>query len=49
MDFTHVPGVLLANRKVKHTTPALTDIAPTILREFDIAPPQQMQGRSIFE
>jgi predicted AlkP superfamily phosphohydrolase/phosphomutase len=47
MDFTQVPGVLLANRKVTHAAPALTDIAPTILRAFGIAVPAEMPGRAI--
>ncbi len=31
MDYTLVPGVLLSNRKIAMDSPALTDIAPTIL------------------
>ncbi len=49
MDFTQVPGVLLSNRAVKSPAPALTDIAPTILREFGVAPPKEMTGRPAFE
>ncbi len=49
MDFTQVPGVLLANRKVTHAAPALTDIAPTILRAFGIEPTRKMTGHSVFE
>ena len=37
MDYTLVPGVLLSNRKIAASAPALTDIAPTILRQFGIA------------
>lgn len=49
MDFRQVPGVLLTNRPVKHASPALTDIAPTILGEFGIAAPKEMQGRAVFQ
>jgi predicted AlkP superfamily phosphohydrolase/phosphomutase len=49
MDYTLVPGVLLSNRKIAADTPALTDIAPTVLAEFGIAKPKAMMGRSIFE
>jgi len=49
MDFTQVPGVLLSNHKVKLAAPALTDIAPTILREFGISPPKEMAGHSVYE
>jgi len=47
MDYTLVPGVLLSNRKIAAYTPALTDIAPTILAEFGIAKPSDMMGQSV--
>jgi predicted AlkP superfamily phosphohydrolase/phosphomutase len=49
MDFTKVPGVLLSNRKIEAQTPALTDIAPTILSEFGIAKTKDMMGQSVFQ
>jgi len=49
MDYTLVPGVLLSNRKITAETPALTDIAPTILAEFGIAKSKDMIGGSVFE
>jgi predicted AlkP superfamily phosphohydrolase/phosphomutase len=49
MDFTKVPGVLLSNRKIDAQTPALTDIAPTILSEFGIAKTKDMKGQSVFQ
>ena len=48
MDASLVPGVLLSNRKIRAQTPALTDIAPTILAEFGIAKAKGMIGQSIF-
>jgi len=49
MDYTLVPGVLLSNRKIAAKTPALTDIAPTILAEFGIAKARGMIGQSVFQ
>jgi predicted AlkP superfamily phosphohydrolase/phosphomutase len=49
MDYTLVPGVLLSNRKISTNTPALTDIAPTILAEFGIAKAKGMIGQSVFQ
>ena len=49
MDYTLVPGVLLSNRKIAADSPALTDIAPTILAEFGIAKAPAMMGRSVFD
>ncbi|MGA2002367.1 MAG: alkaline phosphatase family protein [Terriglobales bacterium] len=49
MDYTKVPGVLLSNRKIPAQTPALTDIAPTILSEFGIAKTKEMMGQSVFQ
>ena len=43
-----VPGVLFCNRKVGVDDPTLLDIAPTLLREFGVAPPSQMKGRYLF-
>ncbi len=43
-----VPGVLLANRPIRMQAPALTDLAPTILQEFGLAPGPEMKGISIF-
>jgi predicted AlkP superfamily phosphohydrolase/phosphomutase len=48
MDYTLVPGVLLSNRKISAESPALTDIAPTVLSEFGIAKPAAMMGQSVF-
>jgi predicted AlkP superfamily phosphohydrolase/phosphomutase len=48
MDYTLVPGVLLSNRKMVASQPALTDIAPTILAEFGIPKSKDMMGQSVF-
>ncbi len=48
IDYTLVPGVLLSNRKIAAESPALTDIAATILGEFGIAKSGPMMGRSVF-
>lgn len=44
----HVPGVLLTNKKFKSLRPALYDLAPTILNEFDIPKEVNMVGNSLF-
>ena len=49
MDYTLVPGVLLSSRRIVAKTPALTDIAPTILAEFGIAKGKGMIGQSVFQ
>ncbi len=49
MDYTQVPGVLLSNRRLRPGSHALTDIAPTILAEFGIAPTPGMMGHSVLE
>ncbi len=49
MDSRLVPGVLLSNRKITADTPALTDIAPTILAEFGVKKTDSMIGQSVFE
>ena len=48
MDYTLVPGVLLSNRKIEAQTPALTDLAPTVLAEFGIPKTKEMIGHSVF-
>lgn len=43
-----VPGILLANKKITMQKPALIDLAPSILAEFDIPTPEDMDGGSFF-
>lgn len=47
-DALEVPGVLWCNRPIRRTTPALVDIAPSILAEYGLNPPPTMTGRSVF-
>ena len=44
-----VPGVLLSNKKIAAESPELRDVAPTILAEFQVAKPENMEGRALFE
>ncbi|MEE8171180.1 MAG: hypothetical protein V3T70_11600, partial [Phycisphaerae bacterium] len=46
-DPVHVPGVLIVNRPITNTDPALTDMAPTILQEFGIEKPARMIGTPV--
>ena len=43
-----VPGMLVSSKKVTAATPTIADIAPTILAEFGIAPPNSMTGKPLF-
>jgi predicted AlkP superfamily phosphohydrolase/phosphomutase len=45
IDPKQVPGVLFCNRPVQDQTPALIDLAPTILSLFGIPVPGYMDGR----
>jgi len=44
-----VPGVLLANKRIKIDSPTLMDLAPTLLAEHGIGQPEQMKGRAAFD
>ncbi|MEW6742776.1 MAG: alkaline phosphatase family protein [Planctomycetota bacterium] len=44
-----VPGVFFCNRKINTTTPAITDIAPTVLSLFGVTPPPYMKGRCLLD
>lgn len=46
-DPTFVPGVLLSNLKLSTDAPTLRDIAPTVLRFFNISPAAALEGRSL--
>ena len=48
IDPVLVPGILVTNRKVVVEDPTLSDVAPTILREYGITPPVEMTGRPLF-
>jgi predicted AlkP superfamily phosphohydrolase/phosphomutase len=43
-----VPGVFLSNRPSRIAAPQLADLTVTLLTEFGIAPPAEMEGRSIY-
>jgi predicted AlkP superfamily phosphohydrolase/phosphomutase len=44
-----VPGMLLSNKEWKSNAPALWDLAPSILGQFGLPAPKEMDGKSIFE
>ncbi len=48
-DALEVPGVLFCNRPIKHASPALMDLAPSVLAEYSLARPDTMTGTNIFE
>ena len=41
------PGVFLSNRQFKAQSPHITDLPPTILKEFGIEPPKEMDGKAL--
>lgn len=44
-----VPGIFFCNRKINTDSPAIIDIAPTILNLFGLEPPKHMDGRNLIE
>jgi predicted AlkP superfamily phosphohydrolase/phosphomutase len=48
MAADEVPGIIVANRKIRHEGPSLLDMAPTILRLFGLEPTPEMVGGDIF-
>lgn len=49
VDYRHVPGVLLSNRKITLDSPALYDLTVAILDEYGIAKPSEMIGQDCLE
>ncbi|MHC4293741.1 MAG: alkaline phosphatase family protein, partial [Planctomycetota bacterium] len=47
-DASEVPGVIFTNRPISVDSPALIDIAPTVLKEFGLNIPTSMTGKSVF-
>ena len=47
MDVRQVPGVLLSNRPIVSDSPALTDIAPTLLALYGLPQPTEMKGKPV--
>lgn len=47
MDPSLVPGILLTNRDITQSKPALWDMAPTILNEFGLPVPKEMEGKAV--
>jgi predicted AlkP superfamily phosphohydrolase/phosphomutase len=48
-DSSEVPGVLFSNKSIVKEDPALIDLAPTILAQFDLDKPDTMTGENIFK
>jgi predicted AlkP superfamily phosphohydrolase/phosphomutase len=47
-DALEVPGILFCNRPFQAKSPALIDLAPSILAEFGLPTPSSMNGKNIF-
>ncbi|SPD73128.1 Sulfatase arylsulfatase A-like [uncultured Desulfobacterium sp.] len=46
-DVSAVPGVIFSNRPLGCPSPAIIDVAPSILREFGLEIPPSMEGKNI--
>ncbi|MFQ5649761.1 MAG: alkaline phosphatase family protein [bacterium] len=44
-----VPGVIFSNKKITARTPALIDMAPTVLDLFGVPKPGYMKGQNVFD
>lgn len=47
-DYAATAGVLIANRRLKASEPRIVDIAPTVLRYFDVTIPIDIDGTPLF-
>ncbi len=47
-DYRLFPGIVFSNKKIRKSAPALYDLVPTILSEFDIKKGEEMIGSPIF-
>lgn len=47
IDPTFVPGVLLSSRPLRSPSPRLEDLAPTILKAFEVPAPDEMTGQAL--
>ena len=43
-----IAGVLVSNKPLAAEAPSIMDIAPTVLKYFNIAVPSSLDGKSIF-
>jgi len=48
-DVVDTPGVILANRRLAASDPAIVDLAPSALAFFGVPVPSEMQGHSLLE
>ena len=46
-DVSQVPGIVFCNRPIQAGSPALIDLAPTILNEYGLKKPPSMTGKNI--
>ncbi len=49
VDPAFVPAIMVSNKAMPKSTPALLDIAPSILQEFEIEPSEEIEGSSLYQ
>lgn len=47
VDPQNVPGVIFSNFPINKELPHVIDVAPSILKHFDVPPPDKMEGESL--
>jgi hypothetical protein len=47
MATEELPGVLFCNRVINHSHPTLIDLAPTILKQFNLLVPPDLRGTGL--
>jgi predicted AlkP superfamily phosphohydrolase/phosphomutase len=47
-DYQSIPGVIIANRALTSASPGVIDLAPTVLKYFNLAIPSAIDGKPLF-
>jgi len=48
VDYRIVPGVLFSTRRLHTGRVRLQDVTATVLRDFDVSPPEEMTGKALY-
>jgi len=47
-DYQTIAGVLVSSRKIEAGAPRMIDVAPTVLKYFGVAIPNDIDGKPLF-